>query len=87
VRHARDQGRQKKVPRTQKKKTQKKITKIADDQVRDARDQGSSPFDCLWPQLLHPAGFLKKKKYQNHKQKIEYKNQSKLMGDAGEETY
>ncbi len=41
-----------------KKKETKKNTKIADDQVRDARDQGSSPFDCLWPQLLHPAGFF-----------------------------
>jgi len=28
VRHARDQGRQKKVPRTQKKKKQKKIQKL-----------------------------------------------------------
>jgi hypothetical protein len=42
---------------TKKKEAQKNLQKTADDQVHDARDQGSSPFDCLLPQLLNPAGY------------------------------
>ncbi len=57
MRDARDPAANKKYQEHKKKRHKKNLPQTADDQVRDARDPGSSPFDCLRPQLLHPAGY------------------------------